>query len=305
MNKKSKILIINKSNLASSIYLILKKRGYKKIYFLNYKDNIRKIENFYKKIKPEYIFLTFADEGGIEYNQKFPVDLMNSEINSLIKFISTSYKYNVKKLIYFASSCVYPKIFNRKLSTDLILSGKLEQSNLHYASSKIMGMNLCDAYNEQYNTNFITVIPSNYFGPYDHFILNYSHVISDLIIKFHDAKINNKKKVIVWGSGKPIRDFIYIDDLAKAAIHIMKNYKLKKPINVSSQHIYSIKQLAYLLKETVKYRGKIIFDKSKIDGMKYKVLDNTELKKIGWKTNSNFKLNLIKTYKGYLNHIYD
>ena len=225
---------------------------------------------------------------------------MNAEINSLNKFIHLSYKHKVKKLIYFASSCVYPKNYNKKLSPKLILTGSLEETNIHYASAKIMGINLCNAYNQQYQTNFIPVIPSNYFGPYDHFSIDYSHVICDLIMKFHKAKILNSDYIKIWGSGKPVRDFIYIDDVAKASIFLMQNYKKNLPINITSQNIYSIKQLAMTIKEVIKYKGKLIFDKSKPDGMKYKVLDDSEIKNLGWRSNSDFKIDLIKTYNGYL-----
>lgn len=225
--------------------------------------------------------------------------MMSNLVTDIIS-LPLSHKYKIKKLIYVGSSCMYPKNIKNNASPNIILSSSLEETNLHYATSKITGMILCDAFNKQFGTNFITVIPSNYFGPNDDFSKENSHVIPALINKIHKAKKKNKKIIKVWGSGKPIRDFLYVEDMIKALIFLMKNYRSTKPINISSNHIYSIKEITYLLKQIIGYDGKVKFDITKPDGTYFKSLDNSKVKKLGWKHSFTFKESLELTYKWYL-----
>ena len=308
MKKNSKILIVSHTNIiGKSIIKLLKKQKYTNIHFSKF--NSQKIENYkyikkiFSKIKPEYIFLTDGKSGGILMNQTNPADLMMSNLISSVNIFTLAYQYKVKKLLYISSACVYPKKAKNPLKPISLMSNYLEPTNAAYATAKIAGIELCNAYNKQYGTEYISVIPSNYFGNGDDFSKKNSHVISSLISKIHDAKIKNKKNIVVWGSGKPIRDFIYLDDLADACIHIMKKYKKNIPINISSSNSYSIKKIAYIIKNIVGFKGRIKFDLSKPDGMPMKTLDNTELSKIGWKSSYTFTESLKKTYIWYKDNI--
>ena len=304
MNKNSKILVVGSNNLISKlVYNKLKLKNYKKIKFLELTSSIlyskKKSESLFKKFKPQFVFLCGAKTGGINVNQTKPLDLMLNNLVVEIILIPIAHKYKVKKLMYLGSSCMYPRSIDKNAIPELIFSDYLEKTNLHYATSKITGMVLCDAYNKQYKTNFFTAIPSNYFGPGEDFSLENSHVIPALIKKIHSAKISNKKEVEVWGSGKPIRDFIFIDDLVEAIIFLMKNYSLNSVINISSNQCYSIKTLALILQKIIGYKGKIKFNRSKPDGAPIKTLNNKQIKQLGWSNSYSFEDSLKITYNWY------
>ena len=304
MKKNSRILVLgDDTSIGKSIINELKENKYSHILNFKLKKNQlisrQKLDKYFLNNKPEYIFLCHGITGGILFNQNFPVELMNSNLNAFIDVIPMAYKHKVKKLVYFASSCVYPKDSKGLLKISDLFKSYLEETNLHYAISKLSGIILCDAYNKQFNTSFIPVIPSNYFGPGDDFNPKNSHLISALINKMHDAKLKRKKNIKIWGSGKPVRDFTFLKDIADGSIHIMKNYKGKEPLNLTSGLIYSVKEVAYLVKKITSYEGDIIFDKSKKDGMKVKKLDATPLKKIGWNHKYGIENSLIYTYKWF------
>ena len=308
MNINSRIAVIgSKSQIGMGIAKELKKNNYKKVVLFDFEINDpnykKKIIDFFDKKPPEYIFLSQGISGGILYNQKKPLDLMVHNLMTQLEIMKYSYEYKIKKLLFYSSSCVFPKENNGFLKPSDIMGGYLESTNQHYAVAKIAGMNLCDAYNKQYNTNFISAIPSNPFGPGDKFHIQDSHVIPGLILKMHKAKITNKKRVEIWGTGNPIRDFIFVEDLASASIKVMQKYKSCDPINLSSGQSYSIKDIANIIKDEVNYKGKLFFNSKKPDGMKIKVLDNSILTKLGWKSKINIKKSINKTYKWYLNNL--
>lgn len=310
MNKNSKIIIIGNSNIIfDTAYSYLKSNNYNNVKKLHISNSINysftKAKKLFESFFPEYIYLTGGMTGGINFNIQKPQELMNNNLIAEIITMQLAQKFKIKKLIYFGSSCMYPKEMSRNAKPNMLFQGVLEPSNLHYATSKLSGMVLCDAYNKQFKTNFLSLIPSNPFGPFDDFSDTNSHVIPGLINRIHKAKKNKKNKVIIWGSGKPIRDFIFAEEVINASIKIMKSKKKFDIINVSSRDIYSIKDLVMIIKDIIKFEGKIVFDQSKPDGTVFKSLNNSDLKKLGWKKKYLFRDSLIKTYKWYLKSKYN
>ena len=303
-------IISEKDTLSTNLNNFLIKKKYKNVIFfnINHLDNIDKLNinlsNLFKNNKIEYVFLCHALSGGIKYNLENPAKLITYNLNSTITTLKLSQKYNIKKLINISSSCIYPINCKQPLKVSYLMSDKLEKTNEAFAISKLTAMHMCQAYNKEYKTNFITVIPANYFGPFDKFDINKSHVITSLINKIHFAKKNKIKYVEIWGTGKPKRDFIYIDDLIEGIYFTMMNYNNRNlPINISTGEVISIKSLAYKLKKIIKYDGKFIFNISKPDGMSKKYLDGKILEKLGWKKKYNIDQGLNLTYKWYKKNI--
>lgn len=310
MKKNSIIGIISENDLiAKNLNLFLKKKGFKIIFFydVNYKNNYNNLnhnlENFFKKNKLEYIFLSHALSGGISFNINYPAKLITQNLNLSTITIQLAYKYKIKKLVNISSSCIYPNNCKQPLKTKYLLTGKLEETNKSYALSKLSALYMCSAYNYEYKTNYVSVIPANYYGPYDKFNNEKSHVISNLIRKLHDAKINNLGTITVLGSGKPKRDFIYINDLIEAIYFVMMSYNKDTPLNITSNEVISIKELALKLKKIINFQGMLFFDKSKPDGMKKKFLDGKDLLKLGWKKKYSIDKGLKLTYKWYKNNL--
>jgi len=307
MEKDSKIFIIGHEGLpAKNLVDYLKKNGFENIIIklpqeLMSQTNAEKI---LKEEKPDYIFLFSVKEGGILANIKYPADLIYFNLQVQKNIIHYSYKFGVKKLLFLGSSCMYPKFCKQPMKEEYLLTGLIEPTNEFYAIAKIAGIKMCQAYNIQYKTNFISAVPANVYGPYDDFNLETSHVIPALIRKFHNAKINKEDKVIIWGTGSPRREFIYISDLIDACIFLMDKYNNSDIINIGTGKEVSIKELANLIKNIVGYEGKIIFDKSKPDGMPRKILDSSKINSIGWKSKVNLEEGIKKTYDWYLSENY-
>lgn len=222
-------------------------------------------------------------------------------INS--NLIHTAYKYKVKKLLNLGSSCIYPRDCPQPMKEKYLLTGKLEHTNEGYALAKIAGLKLCEYYNKEYKSNFISLMPPNIYGPGDHFGVESSHVISALIYKFHRAKIDNKNEVAIWGTGNARREFLYVEDAADACLFFMENYEAKDLapfINVGVGNDISIKELAYMIKEIIEFEGKIFFDIKKPDGMPKKLLDSSQAKKLGWASKVSLKEGIKNTYEWYL-----
>ena len=255
-----------------------------------------------KRKKPEVIFLAAAKVGGIAANMAFPRDFLYDNVMISFNIINSAKLINVNKLVYLGSSCIYPKNVKQPFVEDSLLKGELESSNQWYSLAKIAGIKLCEAFRIQDNCNFISVMPTNLYGPMDKFDDINGHVPAALLNRFHLAKINDLPKVTVWGSGTPLREFLYVDDLADACIFLAKNYNSSQLINVGSGYEISIKKFANLIKEIVGYKGKIIFDSSKPDGMKRKMLNSEKIKKIGWKPRISLKKGLKLFYKWYLDN---
>ncbi|MFH1457312.1 MAG: GDP-L-fucose synthase, partial [Patescibacteria group bacterium] len=213
--------------------------------------------------------------------------------------IYNSYKSGVKKLLFLGSSCIYPKLCPQPMKEEYLLSGYLEPTNEAYAIAKIAGIKMCQSFNKQYNTNFISVMPTNLYGLEDNFDLENSHVLPALIRKFHEAKINNKPEVVAWGTGKPKREFLYVEDLADAIIYLMQNYNESEIVNIGTGEDISIKELTELIRDIVEYKGEIKWDTNKPDGTPQKLLDVTKLNKLGWKAETSLEDGIKKTYKWF------
>ena len=242
-----------------------------------------KVFEFYKENQPDVVILSAAKVGGIHANNTYPVDFLLENLCIQNNIISGAHNFSVKKLLFLGSSCIYPKNINDPISEDHLLTGSLEETNEWYAIAKISGIKLCQAYQKQYNSNFISAMPTNLYGPNDNFHPLNSHVPAALLLKFHNAKINDEPFVTVWGSGNPKREFLYVDDLADACIYLLKNYNGIQPINVGTGEDISIKDFAAKIKNIVGYKGELKFDKSKPDGTMRKRLNISRLNNLGWK----------------------
>ena len=253
----------------------------------------------FKLNTPEYVFLLGAISGGISANIKKPASLMLSNLIPMIEIINLCLEFKVNKLLYLASSCIYPRDTNIDLSPEMIMTGPLEPTNEGYATTKLIGLKLIKSIRKEYKRTFISVISANCFGPFDDFDSEDAHVVSSLFRKIKEAK-TNKEDLSVWGTGSPVRDFIFGRDLASGMVFLMKNYDSDLPINLSTGRGYSIKALAMKIMEICEFNGKILFDRTKPDGMPYKVLDNKAISQLGWEPSISLDLSLRLTYDWYL-----
>ncbi len=300
MDKNSKIYIAGHTGLVGSALLRnLKQNGYKNFLLRTIEelDLTRQhlVEELFNNEKPEYVFLAAAKVGGIHANNTYPAEFIYSNLQIQTNIIHTSYLIGVKKLLFLGSSCIYPKLAPQPIKEEYLLDGKLEPTNEPYAIAKISGIKMCQSYNKQYGTNFISVMPTNLYGTGDNFDLQTSHVLPALIRKFVEAKKENLASVTVWGTGKPMREFLYVDDLADACVFLMNNYNDGEIVNIGVGKDVSIQELASIIKEEVGYEGKIVFDSTKPDGTPKKLLDVTKLNNIGWTAKTSLREGLRKT----------
>lgn len=305
MNKDSKIYVAGHRGLVgSAIVRNLEKRGYTNIICRTHKelDLTRQVdvEKFFEEEKPEYVFLAAAKVGGIQANNTRPAEFIYENLMIESNIIHSAYKYEVKKLLFLGSSCIYPKFANQPIKEEYLLTGELESTNEAYAIAKITGIELCKFYRRQYGCDFISAMPTNLYGINDNFDLETSHVLPALIRKFHEAKINNQEEVVMWGTGKPLREFMYVDDLADALVHLMLNYSDEIHVNMGTGKDLSIGELAQIVKEVVGYEGKVVNDLSKPDGTPRKLLDVSRLEATGWKYKTELREGIEKVYKWYL-----
>ena len=270
-------------------------------------ENQSQVVNFFEKERPEVVILCAAKVGGIHANNQYRADFIYTNLQIQNNVIHSSYKYGVKKLLFLGSSCIYPKFANQPIKEEYLLSGELEQTNEPYAIAKIAGLKMCESYYRQYGCDFVSVMPTNLYGPRDKFDPLNSHVLPALIRKFHEAKVNKSPYVEVWGTGNAKREFMYVDDMAKACIHILNNISAKEiysqgisQINIGTGEDISIKELAYKIAEIVGYVGEIKFDPSKPDGTPRKLLDISRLNKLGFKNQTDLATGLKLTYDWYL-----
>jgi GDP-L-fucose synthase len=304
MKKNSKIYVAGHRGLVgSAIVRELEKQGYTNILMRCRKDldlmNQLATENFFKKEKPEYVFCAAAKVGGIWANLQQKADFIYQNLQVQNNLINSAYRFGVKKLLFLGSSCIYPRQCPQPIKEEYFMTGPLEESNDAYAIAKIAGIKMCQSYNQQYKTNFISVMPTNLYGINDNFDLESAHVLPSLIRKFHEAKINNSPTVEVWGTGKPRREFLFVDDLASAVVFLMNNYDGSEIINIGTGEDCTIKELAEMIKEIVGYKGEIYWNTKKPDGIPRKLLDVSKLKKLGWEYKTDFKSGLKKTYQWY------
>lgn len=306
MEQSSKIYVAGHNGLVgSAICRELQKQGYTNIITRSHQelDLIRQadVEAFFEKEKPEYVFLAAAKVGGIMANIKAPADFLYENIAIANNVIHTAYKSGVKKLLFLGSSCIYPRSCSQPIKEDYLLTSELEATNEGYAIAKIAGLKLCEYYNTQYGVDFISAMPCNIYGIGDNFDLEKSHVLPALIRKFHEAKILNLDKVVIWGTGKPRREFLFSDDLGNACIYLMNNYYDNQFINVGSGIDYTIKEIAIIIKNIIGYDGNIVYDTTKPDGTFQKLMDISKINKLDWKPETSLKDGLTKTYEWYLN----
>ena len=305
MDKNANIYVAGGQTLIGAALLRqLEQQGYKHLAGLPPAEpdltDREQVSDFFASNKPDYVFLAAGKSGGISANQKYPADLMLDNLLVVCNVIDSAHRCGVKKLLYLASSCSYPKHSPQPMQVESLMTGNLEPTNEAYAVAKIAGIKLCQAYCQQYGANFISGIPANAFGIGDDFSLEESHVIPALIRKMHQAKITDAEFVEIWGTGTPRREFIFADDLADACIFIADNYDDPMPINIGGGLDLSIKELAELIKEAIGYRGQLHFDASKPDGMPLKALDSSKLQSMGWQPQTSFRAAVEATYDWFL-----
>ena len=259
------------------------------------------VDQWIKVNKPEVIFHTAARVGGILENSTKPAMFISDNLQMQTNVITSAYKYDVDRLIFLGSACIYP-INNKPIKESDLLAGKLESTNKSYSVAKISGIQMCNAFYEQYGVNYTSVQPNNLYGPNDNFSDDSAHVISSLIRKIHYAKINKFPSFMVWGSGNPKREFLYVDDLVDALLNITENYKCPEPINIGSGEEITIRKLSELIKKIVNYKGKLVFNKEYPDGVMRKFLDSRKIISMGWKPKVFLEEGLKKTYKWFLNN---
>lgn len=288
MQKNSRIFIAgHKGLVGSAITRLLRKEGYKNLILRTHKEldllDSKSVKSFFKKEKLEYVFMAAARVGGILENNTYPADFIYQNLTVQNNIIHNSYLNKVKKLVFLGSSCIYPRLSEQPIKEESLLTGELEPTNQAYALAKIAGIISCQSYNKQYGTNYISLMPTNLYGPNDNFDLNSSHVLPAMIRKFHEAKLNNHKEVVLWGTGSPKREFLHVDDLADACVFLMNKYDSSDIINIGTGKDISIKNLAKKIQGIVGHKGKIVWDKEKPDGMPRKLLDVRKINKLGWK----------------------
>lgn len=306
MNKDGKIYVAgHRGMVGSALVRKLEKEGYTNLVFRTSKEldlrNQMDVEDFFKTEQPEYVFLAAAKVGGIYANNTYRGEFLYDNLMMECNIIHSAKNSGVKKLMFLGSSCIYPKLAPQPLKEDYLLTGELEYTNEPYAVAKIAGIKLCDAYRSQYDCNFISVMPTNLYGPNDNYNLENSHVLPALIRKFHEAKKNHVSTVVMWGTGSPLREFLHADDLANACFFLMNEYNEAGLVNIGVGEDISIKDLAVMIKEVVGYTGNIVHDFSKPDGTPRKLMDVSKINTLGWKANIGLKEGIEAVYASLIN----
>ncbi|MDB5261417.1 MAG: GDP-fucose synthetase [Adhaeribacter sp.] len=302
MEKEARIYIAgHRGMVGSAIHRKLQAEGFTNFITraskdLDLRDTVA-VKAFFAEEKPDYVILAAAKVGGIQANNIYRADFIYDNLMIQNNVIHQSYLNGVKKLLFLGSSCIYPKLAPQPLKEEYILTGELEPTNEPYAIAKIAGIKMCDAYRSQYGCNFISVMPTNLYGPNDNYDLNNSHVLPALLRKMHEAKINNQPTVAVWGSGTPKREFLHADDLADACYYLMENYDEPGLVNIGTGEDVSIKELAELIQQIVGYEGEIIWDATKPDGTPRKLMDVSKLTGQGWRYTINLETGIRKVYE--------
>lgn len=309
MNFNSKIYIAgHRGMVGSAVMRALQKLNFENLVYRSSSEldlrDFNSVKQFYETEKPEYVFLAAAKVGGIVANNTYRAEFLYDNLQIQNNVIHSSYLSGVKKLMFFGSSCIYPKFAPQPIKEESLLTGILESTNEPYAIAKIAGIKMCEAYRSQYGCNFISIMPTNLYGKNDNYDLQNSHVLPALIRKFHEAKINNTAKVEIWGTGTPLREFLYADDLADAAVWLMKNYNGNQFVNIGTGKDISIKDLALLIKEIVGFEGDLKFDNTKPDGTPRKLLDVSFLNNLGWKYNTELDAGIKLAYNDFLKKNY-
>lgn len=309
MKITDKIYVAGHTGLVgSAIIRLLKKKGYTNIITRTSDEldlrNQRMVSEFFENEQPVYVFLAAAKVGGIMANQTYPADFIFDNLAIQNNIIHSAYKCGVEKLLFLGSSCIYPKNAPQPIEEDYLMTGFLEPTNDAYAIAKIAGIKMCQAYHRQHGCRFISVMPTNLYGQGDNYNLQNAHVLPALLRKFHEAKLNNDPTVTVWGTGKPRREFLHVDDAAMACYFLMQRYESPEIINVGSGLDHTIKEMATLIKKITNYPGNIIFDESKPDGTPRKLLNVDKIKTLGWKAVIDLEEGLASTYNNFEKNYY-
>ena len=288
MNKDAKIYVAGHRGLVgSAIVRNLEAKGYKNIICRTHKEldltNQEAVRTFFKEEKPDYVFLAAAKVGGIHANNTYPADFIYDNLMIQNNVIKAAHDFKVKKLLFLGSTCIYPKMAPQPIKEEYLLTGSLEETNEAYAVAKIAGLEMCKFFKRQYGDNFISCMPTNLYGPNDNFDLKNSHVLPALIRKFHEAKVNNSEVVEVWGSGTPLREFLYVDDMADACVFLMENYDGEQHVNIGTGEEVSIRELAETIKKVVGFEGELVFNTDMPDGTPRKLTTVDKLHGLGWK----------------------
>lgn len=304
MEINSKVYVAGHRGLVgSAIVRNLESKGYTNLVYSTHSEldlTVQaEVEEFFKSEKPDYVFLAAAKVGGIHANNTYPADFIMKNLQIQCNVVDCAYKYGVKKLLFLGSSCIYPKMCPQPIKEEYLLTGALEPTNEAYALAKIAGLKMCEFYNKQYGTKYISVMPTNLYGPNDNFDLENSHVLPALIRKIHEAKVENKQSVVIWGTGTPRREFLHVDDMADACVFLIETYEGSQFVNVGTGTDVTIRELAEIIKEVVGFEGELVFDTSKPDGTPQKLLDVTKLEGLGWKYRMELKDGIKVTYEWY------
>ncbi len=304
MDKNAKIFVAGADTMAGAAILRrAKAAGFKTIAPADSDlSNQKNVFDFFAREKPEYVFIASAKVGGILANSRFPAEFIFANVQTQTNVIHAAWKSGVKKLLYLGSSCMYPKESPQPMKEEYLMTGKLEPTSEPYAISKIAGVRMCQSYKKQYGANFISAVPADMYGPMDDFNPETGHVLAALVSKTHLAKVKGEN-VTVWGTGSPRRDCLYVDDMADAAFFLMDNYDDAELINVGSGQDVSIKEMAFIIKDAVGFKGDIIFDTSKPDGMPRKLLEVSKIKKLGWSPRVGMEQGMRQTYEWYVKNL--
>jgi len=305
MNIKDKIYVAGHNGLAGSALIRkLKKYGYNNILTISHNEldltNQLATQKFFEKEKPDYVFLAAAKVGGIHANNTYPAEFIYQNLQIQNNVIHSSYLNGVKKLELLGSSCIFPKFASQPIQEDSLMTGALEPTNAPYGLAKIAGIIMCESYNRQYGTNYITCMPTNLYGIGDNYHPENSHVLPALIRRIHEAKMKKASEIVIWGTGNPLREFLYADDLADACIFLMKNYNENKTINVGSGIEVKIRDLAEIIKEVVGFEGKIVTNPLQPDGTPRKLIDSSRIHSLGWKSSTDLKEGIRLTYNDFI-----
>lgn len=309
MEKEAKIYVAGHNGMVGgAIKRHLEKQGHTNVIGRSSKEldlrNQQQVFDFFEKEKPEYVFLAAAKVGGIVANNTYRAQFLYDNLMIESNIIESAYRNDVKKLMFLGSSCIYPKMAPQPLKESYLLTGSLEETNEPYAIAKITGIKLCEAYRDQYGVNYISAMPTNLYGVGDNYHPQNSHVLPALIRRFHEAKESNAPSVTIWGTGTPLREFLYADDLAEACLFLMENYNGKELVNIGSGKELTIKELAETIKEVVGYDGEILFDHSKPDGTPRKLMDVSKLADIGWQYHTELKDGIKLAYQDFLKNTF-
>lgn len=307
MNKDAKIYVAGHRGLVGSALMrALELRGYTNIVTRTHAEldliDQKAVDEFFGKEKPEYVFLAAAKVGGIMANSTYPADFIHDNLAVQTNVIDSAYRHGAKKLLFLGSSCIYPRLAEQPIREDYLLTGRFEPTNEPYSIAKIAGIIMAQSYTRQYGFQTISVMPTNLYGPNDNFDLESSHVLPAMIRKFDDAKAANVPSVTLWGTGSPKREFLHVDDMAAACVHLMETYSDPSIVNIGTGVDVSIKELAEIVKEVVGYQGEIIWDTSKPDGTPRKLLDVSKLHSLGWKHSIEIADGVRSTYEWYKNN---